>query len=77
MNGYEDRVRDYLRYCKRAAAELKLQGSHLDKRHHPTPEGACKVIWGDAKLIREAYARVTGDGNTKITAGDSEETRDR
>ena len=64
MTDFEPAVREYLRYCRRAAAELKLQGSSLDKRFHPTADGAVKMIphngvQADAKLIREAYVKVT------------------
>lgn len=58
---YEPAVRKYLRYCKRASAELRLQGSRLDPKYHPTADGAVKMIShradaGEAKKIREAFA---------------------
>lgn len=39
MNTYEDQVREYLAYCRRVAAELRLRGSALDPRYHPTEAG--------------------------------------
>lgn len=64
MNDYDGPVREYLAYCKRAAAELKLQGSHLDPRFHPTADGAVKMIphsgdTAEAKKIREAFREAT------------------
>lgn len=64
MNDYDGPVRDYLAYCKRAAAELKLQGSVLDPKYHPTADGAVKMIphAGDlteAKKIRHAFRDLT------------------
>jgi hypothetical protein len=56
---YEAEVCGYLAYCKRAAAELKLRRSRLDPKMHPSEGGAVKLIYGDGKLIREAYANVT------------------
>ena len=61
MSDYGQQVREYLAYCKRAAAELKLQGANLDPKYHPTADGACKLIYGDAKAIREAYGEITGE----------------
>lgn len=63
---YDGPVREYLRYCKKAAAELKLQGSSLDERHHPTEAGACKLIHhggdtAEAKKIRAAFRELTGE----------------
>ena len=66
MNDFEPAVRVYLRYCKQAAAELKLQGSHLDPKYHPTADGAVKMIphggdAGDAAKIRQAFRDLAGD----------------
>lgn len=67
---YEPAVREYLRYCRKAAAELKLQGSSLDPKYHPTADGAVKMIPhngvpADAKKIREAFANVKGGSDEK------------
>ena len=63
MNDFEPAVLEYLRYCRVAAAELKLAGSHLDPKLHPTESGAVKLIYGDAKAIREAYVKVTSSSD--------------
>ena len=60
-NDYDGPVREYLRYCRQAAAELQLKGSSLDERYHPTPDGAVKCIphngdKAEARKIREAFA---------------------
>ena len=68
MSDFEPAVREYLKYCRKAAAELKLAGSHLDPKLHPTESGAVKLIYGDAKQIREAYERVTSSSDEKGTA---------
>jgi hypothetical protein len=34
VSDYTGAVREYLAYCRRAAAELKLRGSALDERYH-------------------------------------------
>ena len=78
MNDYEPAVREYLRYCKKAAAELKLQGSQLDPKNHPTEAGACKLIahGGDqekAKQIREAFRDLTAPAGKTIS--DDKEAR--
>lgn len=64
MNDYDGPVREYLRYCKRAAAELKLKGSALDPKYHPTEAGACRLIFhngdpAEARKIREAFREAT------------------
>lgn len=59
MNDFEPAVREYLRYCRVAGAELKLQGSSLNPKYHPTEAGCCRLVWGDEKLIREAFVKVT------------------
>lgn len=61
MTAYETRVREYLAYCRTAAADLKAAGSALDPKYHPTADGAVKMIphRGDpaeAKKIRQAFA---------------------
>lgn len=59
MNEFTDRVKDYLGYCRKAAAELRLAGFELSPKLHPTEGGCLKLVFhrGDAaeKLIREAY----------------------
>lgn len=64
MNAYDDQVRDYLAYCRKAAAELRARGSVLSPAYHPTADGAVKMIAhrgdpAEAKKIREAFARAT------------------
>lgn len=71
-NDYDGPVREYLRYCKRAAAELQLKGSSLDERYHPTADGAVKMIPhnGDkteARKIREAFREATTTGQATTT----------
>lgn len=68
MIDYEAAVRDYLKYCRVARAELKLAGSQLDPKNRPTEAGACKLIYGDAKAIREAYVKVTSGSDEKGAA---------
>ena len=41
---YESAVRDYFADCELAAAELAAAGSCLDRRWHPTADGAVKMI---------------------------------
>lgn len=57
---YDGPVREYLRYCRKAAAELALKGSSLDPKYHPTEAGACKLLHhggdqAEAKKIRQAF----------------------
>jgi hypothetical protein len=74
VNDYTGPVRVYLADCKRAAAELKLQGSSLDERYHPTPDGAVKMIPhnGDkteARKIREAFRDLTAPSPSPVSPG--------
>ena len=63
VNNYDGPVREYLRYCKRAAAELKLKGSHLDPKYHPTEAGCLRLVFhrtpAEAQEIRQAYRAIT------------------
>ena len=64
MNDYDGPVREYLRYCRKAAAELALKGSQLDPKYHPTEDGAVKMIphngvQAEARKIREAFREAT------------------
>ena len=59
MSDYTPQVREYLAYCRRAAAELEARGSNLDPKYHPTEAGCLKLVHGDAKAIRQAYREVT------------------
>lgn len=64
MNDYDGPVREYLRYCRQAAAELTLKGSSLDPKYHPTADGAVKMIphrgeMAEAKKIRQAFCEAT------------------
>jgi len=68
VSDYDGPVREYLSYCRRAAAELDAQGSSLDLKYHPTADGAVKMIphGGDAaraKEIRQAFRELTGEGS--------------
>ncbi len=67
MNDYDGPVREYLRYCKRAAAELKLQGSRLDPQYHPTEAGCLRLVFhrtpAEAAQIRQAFREATGAGS--------------
>jgi hypothetical protein len=65
VNDYDGPVREYLRYCKRTAAELALKGSSLDPKYHPTADGAVKMIphngdQAEARKIRQAFRDVAG-----------------
>ena len=60
---YEPAVRGYLADCKLAAAELAAAGSSLDRKHHPTADGAAKMIPhggspAEAAKIRQAFRAV-------------------
>ncbi len=63
VTDYTGPVRDYLRYCKRAAAELKLQGAVLERKYHPSEAGACRMVYhrtpAEAEKIRQAYRELT------------------
>ena len=64
MTDYDDQVRGYLRYCKRAAAEMEAAGSALNPEYHPTAAGACKLIPhnsvpAEAAKIRQAFREIT------------------
>ena len=64
MTDYDAPVREYIRYCRKAAAELALKGSSLDPRYHPTADGAVKCIphngdTAEAKKIRQAFREAT------------------
>ena len=63
MSDYTPAVRDYLAYCKRAAAWLADHGASIGTAH-PSPEGCVKMIPhrgdpGEAKAIREAFRDLT------------------
>jgi hypothetical protein len=58
--GYEQAIREYLAYCKQAAADLEAAGSFLDPKCHPTSGGAVKMIPhgsnpAEADKIRQAF----------------------
>jgi hypothetical protein len=60
---YESAVRDYFAYCELAAAELEAAGSCLDRKWHPTADGAVKMIPHhrdptEAAKIRQAFTAV-------------------
>ena len=66
MTGYTGPVREYLAYCKWAAAWLSERGSSLDPKYHPTADGAVKMIPhggvpAEAKRIREAFRDLAGE----------------
>ena len=66
MNDYTGPVREYLAYCRKAAAQLEAAGSSLDPKYHPTEAGACKLIPhssvpAEARKIREAFRELTGE----------------
>ena len=66
MSTYAGPVREYLAYCRKAAAELDAAGSSLDPKYHPTADGAAKMIpnggdAGRAKAIRQAFRELTGE----------------
>jgi hypothetical protein len=74
VNDYTGPVGEYLNYCKKAAAELKLKGSSLDERFHPTADGAVKMVPhnGDkteARKIREAFRDLTSPSPVSPGAG--------
>lgn len=69
VNDYDDQVRAYLAYCRKAAAELRLRGSVLDPKWHPTADGAVKMIPhrgvpAKAKQIREMFKRLSAEAVT-------------
>lgn len=72
MNDYDGPVREYLRYCKRAAAELKLQGSHLEPKYHPTEAGLLRLVYhrtpAEAEALRKAFREATA-GQATTTRG--------
>ena len=64
MSGYAGQVREYLDYCRKAARELKLRGSELNPKYHPTADGCAKQVphGGDtekARKIRQAFRDAT------------------
>lgn len=73
MNDYDDQVRAYLKDCREAGRELKLRGSFLDPKAHPTADGAVKLIPhrgvpAKAKQIREAFQRLSAETVTGTAA---------
>jgi hypothetical protein len=80
MSDYDGPVRDYLAYCKRAAAELKLQGSSLDPKYHPTEAGCLKLVYyrtpAEAQEIRRAFRELTA-GHAPGASGTTETTDNR
>jgi hypothetical protein len=65
VSDYDEQVRGYLAYCKRAAREMEAAGSALDAQYHPTADGACKLIphnsvKAEAAKIRQAFREITG-----------------
>jgi len=62
---YARQVGEYLDYCARSRAELEAVGRALDRRYHPTADGAVKMIahagnLAEAEKIRQAFAELTG-----------------
>ena len=63
---YAGQVREYLAYCADARAQLEARHGRLDPKHHPTAEGAVKLILhgsdrARADAIRQAFAELTGE----------------
>jgi hypothetical protein len=66
---YEAEVRDYLAYCKRAAAEMDAARCRLDARYHPTREGAVNLIAHRGVPAEAAKIRATFDALTGAAPG--------
>ena len=65
----------HLAYCRQAWKELR---GNLDPRHHPTADGAVKLIAhngvaAEAKRIREAFRELTGVTPLKTKTTETEE----
>ncbi len=65
--GYAGQVQEYLEYCQDASAQLEARGGRLDPHHHPTADGAVKMIPHQsdrvrADAIRQAFGELTGEG---------------
>ena len=74
MTDYDEQVREYLDYCRKAARELTLRGSSLNPKGHPTEAGACRLIFhrgdpGEAEKIRRAFRDATGPGQDQRREG--------
>jgi hypothetical protein len=61
---YAAQVREYLAYCSDARGQVEAHGFRVDPRHHPSAEGAVKMIphgsdRARAEAIRQTYAELT------------------
>ena len=70
MSDYDRQVREYLSYCRKAAAFMEARGGHLDPKYHPTADGCCKFVphGGDtakAAQIRAAFRELTGTSGSE------------
>lgn len=63
---YAGQVRQYLAYCGDARGQVEARGFRVDPRHHPSAEGAVKMIphgsdRARAEAIRQTFAELTSE----------------
>ncbi len=63
---YAGQVREYLASCAEARAQVEARGFRVDPRHHPSAEGAVKMIphgsdRARAEAIRQTFAELTSE----------------
>jgi hypothetical protein len=63
---YAGQVREYVAYCEDARAQLEARGGRLDPHHHPSADGAVKMIphgsdRARADAIRRAFSELASE----------------
>ena len=67
---YAAQVREYLAYCADARGQVEAHGFRVDPRHHPSAEGAVKMIpHGSDRASAEAIRRTFGELEREAEAG--------
>ena len=65
---YAGLVREYLAYCADARGQVEARGFRVDPRHHPSAEGAVKMIpHGSDRARAEAIRRTFGELMSEVT----------
>ena len=67
---YAGQIREYLAYCQDARAQVAARGFRIDPRHHPSAEGAIKMIpHGSDRAAADEIRRTFGELEREAEAG--------
>ena len=65
---YAGQVREYLAYCADARGQVGARGFRVDPRHHPSAEGAVKMIpHGSDRARADVIRRTFGELTSEVT----------